>query len=459
METHNREYKQQLTDSLEKEVVAFLNYRTGGKIFFGFNDEGKATGLANADSDALKIKDRLKHNISPSILGLFDIIVNLENNTIELIIASGSEKPYYISKYGMSSKGCYLRIGTSAEPMSKPMIEQTFARRTRTSLRKIKSPKNGLTFAKLKIYYEENATPLTEKFAHNLELLTDEGEYNYNAYLLSDINITSVRFAKYATNDRTQLISSDEYGHTCIITATQKVLDRLDVENKTHSVVVRDRVDTRIWHNEALREAVRNAFVHNDYTLEVCPAFEIFPNRIEITSAGGLPIDMKSEADFFEGYSLPRNKALMRVFKDVGLVEHLGTGIPKILAHYDQSCFRFTTNFLRISLPKNMMVEESIKTGTEEGGKRGGKTGGKTGGKRGGKSIENVVGFKQLTPKQKELLNLIIENNKITYDKMRETMNIISNSTVQKHINGLKKAGSISREKDYGGEWIIHYKN
>lgn len=40
---------------------------------------------------------------------------------------------------------------------------------------------------------------------------------------------------------------------------------------------------------------------------------------------------------------------LMRVFKDVQLVEHIGSGIPRILKKYDRSIFKFTPNFLRVT--------------------------------------------------------------------------------------------------------------
>lgn len=56
-----------------------------------------------------------------------------------------------------------------------------------------------------------------------------------------------------------------------------------------------------------------------------------------------------TEKEFFEGYSVPRNKELMRVFRDLDLVEHLGSGIPRILRAYGRDCFRFTENFLRMT--------------------------------------------------------------------------------------------------------------
>jgi ATP-dependent DNA helicase RecG len=38
---------------------------------------------------------------------------------------------------------------------------------------------------------------------------------------------------------------------------------------------------------------------------------------------------------------MPRNRELMRVFKDVGLVEQLGSEMNRILKAYDKSIFQF----------------------------------------------------------------------------------------------------------------------
>ena len=87
--------------------------------------------------------------------------------------------------------------------------------------------------------------------------------------------------------------------------------------------------------------------MHNDYTREIPPKFEIFADRIEITSAGSLPEGLSKE-EFFEGYSIPRNKELMRIYKDLEMVAQLGSGIPRILETYGKECFHFSENFLRM---------------------------------------------------------------------------------------------------------------
>lgn len=43
----------------------------------------------------------------------------------------------------------------------------------------------------------------------------------------------------------------------------------------------------------------------------------------------------------------------MRVFRDLNLVEHLGTGIRKILKKYDKSIYHFFPPFIRVSIKYN----------------------------------------------------------------------------------------------------------
>jgi len=238
------------------------------------------------------------------------------------------------------------------------MIESLFAKRTRNSIGKIKSPRQNLTFEQIKIYYEGANKILNQQFASNLELLTEDGQYNYAAYLLADTNGTSIKVAKYGGLDRVDLTENNEYGYCSLVKATKQVLDKIEVENKTLAKITpKEREEKRLWNSVALREAVINAIVHNDYTLEVPPKFEFFADRIEITSFGSLPQGM-TESEFFEGYSVPRNKELMRIFRDLDLVEHLGSGIPRILKTYGRECFKFTENFSRMTFPAKQDTEQ-----------------------------------------------------------------------------------------------------
>ena len=364
IESKNIEYKRQVTPELEKEVVAFLNTNEGGFIYIGIDKTGKTIGVPNPDAVQLELKDHFKNNILPSCMGLFDILLEKrdDKNIVKIIVAGGYEKPYYIKKYGLSEKGAFIRIGSASEPMPSRQIEELFTKRTRYSIGKIKSPKKDLRFQQLQIYYQSMGKTLNEQFARNLELLNEDGDYNYVAYLMNDINNISVRVARYAGTNQVDLIQNEEYGHESLIKATQQVLDKLNLENRTFTkITYKQRIERRLWNPVALREAVINAFVHNDYTYEVAPKFEIFKDRLVITSCGGLPYGISQE-EFFSGTSIPRNKELMRIFRDVELVEHLGSGIPRILQSYPKESFKFMENTLRVIFP----IDEDLQALMEE---------------------------------------------------------------------------------------------
>ena len=150
------------------------------------------------------------------------------------------------------------------------MIEELFASRTRNSIGKIKANRQDLSFAQLRIYYEEKHKPLNQQFKKNLELLTPQGDINYAGYLLADENNLSVKVAKYKGTTRADLAESNEYGNGSLIKATKSVLDKIALENRTLTQITsKERLEKRLWNGIALREAIINAFVHNDYTREL----------------------------------------------------------------------------------------------------------------------------------------------------------------------------------------------
>ncbi|MCL1974721.1 MAG: putative DNA binding domain-containing protein [Firmicutes bacterium] len=353
MQENNRiEYKRELTDRFERTIVSFLNYTGGGEVIIGMDNDGIAVGVLDTDGEQLKIVDRIRNNISPQTLGLFDVVQSQINgkNVIRIIVSCGQQRPYYIRKFGMSEKGCFIRVGSSSQPMSEQMIEELLVKRQKITLQTMPSPRPNLTFKQLCIYYEEKNLEPTEQFIENLELRQSNGEFNYAAYLFADDNSVSIKVAAYTGTDKVDLLETREYGNRCLITATQRILDRLDSENRTFAkITAKNRIEKERVNTIALREVVINAIVHNDYT-KGFPLFEIFTDRIVITSCGGL-VEGLTEPDFFKCRSMPRNRELMRVFRDMELVEQIGSGMSRILKAYDCSIFELTPSFTVVTLP------------------------------------------------------------------------------------------------------------
>lgn len=82
---------------------------------------------------ASRLFESNQNDIAPSAMGLFDVVAEElagkdlpsgQASIIKIIVASGSEKPYFKKKYGMTEKGCFIRVGTAAEPMPQQMIDK-----------------------------------------------------------------------------------------------------------------------------------------------------------------------------------------------------------------------------------------------------------------------------------------------------------------------------------------------
>lgn len=442
IESNRIEFKSKLNSKLEKEVVGFLNNPEGGTIYIGVDNNGNPVGINELDNTQLKIIDRIKDGILPSTLGLFDVRIEeiKEEKVIAITISSGTEKPYYIKRYGMSPAGCYTRIGSSTQQMTTNMIDDLYSKRVRNSLNRIVSPRQDLTFAQLKIYYEENGLTFNQNFAKTLELLTDDGKFNYNAYLLADNNGLSMKVAKYSGRNKVELIENSEFGYCSIIKATHNILNKLELENITKTKITSTiREEKRLVDPRALREAVINAIVHNDYSTEIPPLFEIFSDKIIITSTGELPQGLSKEA-FFTGVSAPRNKELMRVFKDVKLVEHLGSGMLRILDKYDKSIFKFIGNFMRVTFVFDKgFINEGNNEGKDEGNNEGN---------------EGVKNFK-LSKNQLKILTEMKKDNNITQKELAIRLNL-SESTIQRNTVLLQEQGFLKRiGPRFGGHWEV----
>ena len=359
---------------------------------------------------------------------------------IKVIISSGTEKPYYLRKKGRTPEGCYIRVGSSKERMTERMIDDMYARRIKNTLKEIDSPRQELTFNQLKIYYEEHGLKLNDNFLQNLDLLTSEGKYNYNAFLLADENTVSIKLVRYLGTNKLELLENLEFGNRCLITTTQRILDRLNVENTTYAKIEyfgrkeQEKIDSK-----ALKEAVINAIVHNDYSYGNSPIIELYSDRIEITSAGGLPQELSQE-EFLEGVTAPRNKELIRVFKDVDLIENIGSGVLRILDAYDKSCFKFMEHFLRVSFKYKenpFEYDSKNKVSTDD-------------------TINDTLnGTIKLTKNEQQILNLIINNNQITREEIVNETNL-SDRTISRAIKHLQEVKIIEREgSKKTGSWKI----
>ena len=334
----------------------------------------------------------------------------------------------------MTPDSCFIRIGSSNERMNEHLISKMFSERTRISLKNIISPIQDLTFADLKIYYKEKGFDIGNNFEKQLGFFTQDGKYNYLAYLLADENSISVKVAKYAGDDVDELIENYEFGYCSLIKATYRVLEKFKVKNKIYAkITYPERIEQPMYDYGAVREVVINALVHNDWSTEYPPKFEFFSNKLEVSSFGGIQSEF-TEEEFLEGYSAPKNPELMRVFRDLELVEHLGTGIRKILKKYNKSIFHLFPHFIRVSIKYNQNEFQYKNT-----------------------SNKNELNYSNLnlTSIQEGIIKLIYDNPYITQEEMAKLLGITSR-TIRNHIKHLVENDYIERiGADKNGKWNV----
>lgn len=438
IEDSRTEFKVKLVDDLEESVIAFLN-KDGGDIYIGIDDNGNVVGLKN-NMDLLqrKVKDKIISSVEPSVLGLFDLEVleKDDNKYLKITIAKGYDTPYHIKGMGMTPDSCFIRVGSSNERMDEHLINKMFRERTKDSLKNIVSPRQDLTFTDLKIYYAEKGFDVGDNFEKQLDFFTKDGKYNYVAYLLADSNRVSIKVAKYAGDDVDELMENYEFGDCSLIKATYRVLEKFRTENKVYAkITYPERIEQPMYDYTAVREAVINAIVHNDWATEYPPKFEFFSDRLEISSFGGIQSEF-TEEEFLQGYSAPKNPELMRVFRDLELVEHLGTGIRRILKRYDKSIYHFYPHFIRVSIKYNQNeFEYDNKINTNDSKLDYSKS-----------ELNNI---------QKGIIGLMLDRPKITQEEMSNLLGVTPR-TIRNHIKYLIDNDYIERVgANKNGKWKV----
>lgn len=104
--------------------------------------------------------------------------------------------------------------------------------------------------------------------------------------------------------------------------------------------------DTRI--HKALREALINALVHADYNMSGVIQILRKKDLYEFSNPGSLKL--APEIIFRGGNSRPRNPKLLLMFRMIGLGENAGSGIPAIIAAWDEQHWRRPELIENISL-------------------------------------------------------------------------------------------------------------
>ena len=429
IESETLELKEKYSDTITKEIVSFLN-SSGGTIIIGVKDNGIVVGVEKIDEVLRKISDIITSQIEPNPQDEISSELKFDDGKTIIVINinKGQNHIYCNKKYGFSSSGCTIRIGTTCKEMTPEQIKIRYEKRfidTEYMLKK-RANSSALSFKELKIYYSEKGYHLDDQsFEANLNLKNEHGEYNLLAELLSDNNNIPFIFVKFKGTNKASISQRSDYGYGCLLTTYDKIKNRLQAENVSISdTTVRPRKDIFLFNYDCVNEAVLNALVHNDWTITE-PQISMFEDRIEILSHGGLPSGM-TKKQFFAGISKPRNTTLMRIFLNMGLTEHTGHGIPTIVNTYGEGAFEIEDNYIRCTIHFDKHVLDEI-------------------------VIKNVG----LTKTEKKVIQFLIESSNLTSVELADKVGV-TKRTIERALKSLQEKNIIERigsKRD--GSWIV----
>ncbi|MBE0451842.1 MAG: putative DNA binding domain-containing protein [Clostridia bacterium] len=354
-ETETVELKEIYTPDLKKEVVAFAN-TNGGAIYIGVKDDGEIIGIDNSDFVMQQISSALVDSIRPdvSMFTSIELVRKLDKNIIKLTVQQGTKKPYYLQDKGLKPSGVYVRNGTTSAPASEDAIRMMIKMTDGDSFENNRSIVQELTFSSLSKEMKIRQLEFSQIQMKNLGILSQDEIYTNMGLLVSDQCKHSIKFAVFQGLDKLVFRDRKEFTGS-IFDQLSDAFKTIDFYNSTmatfHNLL---RTDERDYPEDAVREALLNAVVHREYAFSGSTIINLYSNRIEIISLGGLVSGMSLEAAIL-GASQPRNEKLANLFYRMKLIEAYGTGISKIISSYKglpvQPTFENVEGAFRVILP------------------------------------------------------------------------------------------------------------
>ena len=401
-ENERIEYKSQMIDDIYKEVIAFAN-TDGGVIYLGIDDKGNLIGIDDVDETYTRLTNGIRDAIAPDV-SMFVRHVLQDNNVIQIEVAEGSYKPYYLKSKGMKPSGVYVRQGTSSVQASPEQIRQMIKESDGDSYEDSRSLEQDLTFHAAESAFERYGVEVSVEKYRALGI-TQNDIYTNLALLLSDQCHHTIKVAVFKDEFCAEFRDSKEFGGS-VFKQFEDVVNYLALCNKTASTIKGlVRTDKPDYPEEAIREALLNALVHRDYSFSGSIIINVNDSKMEFISLGGLLPGLSTE-DIRIGVSQPRNKKLAEIFHRLRLFESYGTGIRRIFKLYEncpvQPGIEATANAFKIVLP-NM---NAASTASEDAPATTGKS--------------TAV----ITPQMKSVMDYLAEYGEMSDEDLQELLNI-----------------------------------
>jgi len=369
-ESYTVELKQEINADFKKEIIAFANSE-GGEIFVGIDRHGGVVGVTDAEKVMEQIGSMIRDGIKPDLSAYTSIsAVNESDKTvIRVNVLRGTKRPYHLTDKGLKPNGVFIRHSVSSVPATDELIREMLRESDGVTFDKSRCINQELTFSYADAYFAKSNLPFGDSNKRTLKLLDADGYFTNTALLLSDQCEHSIKCAVYEGTGKTKFKMRKEFFGS-VLKQMDEVYDFLSMNNNLNSTIDGlKRTDHPDYPPYALREALLNTIVHRDYDYSGSTLINIYDDRVEFVSLGGLVKGLTMD-DVMGGVSQSRNSLLANVFYRLELIESYGTGIQRIVESYadclDKPIFTPAPSSFVVVLPKLVTVTNDTISDTEK---------------------------------------------------------------------------------------------
>lgn len=384
------EFKREVpkNDQIIKTIIGFCNQK-GGKLILGVENDRTIVGIAQDQID--KMLESLDQSIYeacyPPIIPLLSTQAFGDKIVLIISVSSGMNKPYFKKSEGME-KGTYIRIGRSTVLATLAMIEELKWQTLRLDFEKL--PVYGATVESLddqliqefldkrkNQIFVKNSVEVMRSYSliveeHSKLFPTYVGLLNFGKEPQRFLSEAMIIVSHFKGIEGREAIASIDCEGTLLNQFQQAyhfVTSRL---SRSFSISGMKREERLEIPEVAFREALVNLIIHRNYHIQAPSKIAIYDDRIELFSPGGFSGPIEQD-QLLKGLTYLRNPAICKIFRELGLVEKMGTGFINIFKSYEAWGLAKPeiiegANFIKCILPRiasgsvseNASIEEEI---------------------------------------------------------------------------------------------------
>ena len=203
------------------------------------------------------------------------------------------------------------------------------------SYEKLRSLNQNLTFDYTEQIFKKNNLVFGLSQKKTLGLIGEDDLFTNLALLLSEQCNHTLKVAVFEGIEKNIFKDRKEFKGSLLKQVTE-AFEFINLLNKTEATFEGlIRKDERDYPVEAIREALLNAVIHREYSFSGSTLVNIYEDRIEVVSLGGIVYGLSLDSIML-GVSQSRNEKLANIFYRLYLIEAYGTGIRKIFTNYER---------------------------------------------------------------------------------------------------------------------------